>query len=135
MEAAEIGHGVVIDLYPATDPAVGIMLYREPGDRPRTAHPLQSGIQPQGKQDLGGNRAASNAAFDGFDPSVQPFEILPLDVAPHDACPMALGQQRFKIARMKLHLAAVGHEYPRPRVRLVDLAGNILCFGVRVLSE
>jgi hypothetical protein len=103
--------------------------------RPRTAHPLQGGIQPQGKQDLGGNRAASNAAFDGFDPGVQSFEILPLDVTPHDARPVALGQQRFKIARMKLHLAAVGHQYPRRSPGLVNLASNVLYFGVRVIGK
>jgi hypothetical protein len=36
---------------------------------------------------------------------------------------------------MKLHLAAVGHEYPRRSPGLVNLAGNVLYFGVRVIGE
>jgi hypothetical protein len=36
---------------------------------------------------------------------------------------------------MKLHLAAVGKQYPRLSLGLVNLAGNVHYFAVRVIGK
>ena len=47
----------------------------------------------------------------------------------------ALGQQRFQITGMKLHLPAVGKQYPRPPLRLLNFLGHALGFSARVFSK
>jgi len=65
--AAKVRQGVVIHLNATTDPAVGVMLLRQPCQLARTAHTLQRRIQPQGVKHLRGNRRPPNAPLHRLD--------------------------------------------------------------------
>lgn len=110
---AEVGQGVVIDLYATTDPSVRLMCLRQSGDATGMANAFHCGVKLQGVQNLRGDRRSSHAAFNRFDSGVQAFPVLPLDLAPNQPCSMSRRQQRLHIACPKLEWGAIGHQNPR----------------------
>ncbi len=99
VRSAEIRQGMVVDPHAAADPAVGVMRFGQPRQLPRRAHPFKGGVQPQGKQDLRGNRRAPTAPFHRADAGIYPAQVRLLDIVPHQPCPVSFRQQRLQIAR------------------------------------
>ena len=79
---AEVRQRVVVDADTATEPAIGVVLLAQAGQRAGTANPVQCRIQPQRHQDRRVGLRMARCAFAGVDlieqrPQVKALHHLP----------------------------------------------------------
>jgi len=67
----DIGEGVVVDAHATGEPAVRVVLLAQAGQRPRRAHPLEGGVQPERDEDGGIDGRPAGVALDRPDAIVQ----------------------------------------------------------------
>ena len=82
---ARVSQGVIVDLNPATEPAKAVVMRAQPGHSPGAAGALNSGLQPQGHQDLRIDRGPAGPAFHGSNALEQGCQVEPLDKLPDRA--------------------------------------------------
>ena len=82
---AKVSQGVIVDLNPATEPAKAVVMRAQPGHSPGAADALNSGLQPQGHQDLRIDRGPAGPAFHGSNALEQGRQVEPLDKLPDRA--------------------------------------------------
>jgi hypothetical protein len=109
---AEVVERVVVHRYPAAQPAVGVVLARQPCHLAPAAHAFEHRVQPQREQDARVDRSAPSVAASRLDRIGQPAQVLLLDVAPPHPCTVILALQRLQVRRTQLDLAAVGLQQP-----------------------
>src|ERR687895_2344520 len=84
---------MIVDLNPATEPAEAGVVGAQPSYRPSTADALNSGIQPQGYQQLGIDCGPSGPAFHRSNGLEQRCQVKPLDELPDRAGEVFGGHQ------------------------------------------
>ena len=82
---AEIREGVVVDRDATAEPAEGVVVVAEPGQRAGRADALQRGVEPEGHAEAGVDGGTSRPAFAGADRVIQGLEVQPRAEVPDDA--------------------------------------------------
>ncbi len=112
---AEVRQGVVVHGDAPAEPLVCEVRGAPPVQRPRGAHGLQRGVQPEGQEDLGIGGRAAGLAFDRLDLLVERGQAQVLHVRPHDPGPVVLGEQALQVNRPQADLGPVGLAEPGGR--------------------
>ena len=100
IQTAKVGHRMVIDLHPATDPPIGIVLPRHPRDRPALPIPSKVAYSHRANRISGAMGVRPTPPSTAFDPGVEPCQVALH--SPRSVRPVTFRQQRFQIARAEV---------------------------------
>ena len=103
----ELREGVVVDRYPATDPAVRVVLVAQAVERPGAADALERRIQPERDEDGRIDRRPTRVALDRADAVIEGGQIARLDEGPHEARLVVRGQEALEVRRAQGELSPV----------------------------
>src|SRR5439155_7078696 len=96
------------------DPLEGGVVATERVETAGAADPLDGGVEPQGREDLGVDGVASRATLDRLDAVVEGGEVESLDVGPDDAGGVVVGDQVVERRGPEDDLMTVGGAEPGP---------------------